>query len=830
MSVLRNHVADQLSRKVSAHGIVVWDDPEQAYVDTAEALVPSDTAFVSYQGSWYSLRREVEGLLAAPEPPRLVVYVPSDPPDEDPLAEVRAATGLDRGFKLLLGTAIRQAYKGRLTEERIADIVASARTLTEAEEIFDEGGGGPVLLTRRLGTSDSIELLVRTASGEADDALADADVRAEANRFLEQQIGGQYGDVADLAGAVSRRILAAALVDAGIDADVIGVDPGTPEQQRRARTVAERWMDDRNRLASLRAQMSSAAEALSLVDTVNWAPGLREADLAPALDDVAFAEYLQLLDEHDFQGAASLAEARLGTFWSTWDVESPWRNRWSLAYSAARVRQLVARSPAPADSPERVLADYEASTWQIDAEHRSLEFGLTKLDELGDLEMPVQQARQAYEMWLDGYLRVFTGLVESQGLAVGDMLRQSEIHDERVAPAIRVGETVAYFFVDALRYELGRELASSLRRAFGEDSVRLEAAVGVAPSITPVGMANLCPGARSGLRLALDDRNKLVVSIDGTPVMSPPLRLSLLQAAHGEVADLILDDVITQGETQLKERIGKAKVLMVRSQEIDESGESGKLAVVNTSFPTILEHLRRAVAKLSLAGVTRFVISSDHGFLLLSRGLSQARIIPKPGGTGDVHRRVFIGSGGAAGQELARIPISAVGIPGDLDLLVPRGLGLISAGGSRGFFHGGVSPQEMLVPVVAVEVEAQGGEEPTTVTAAISGRITSAIFTAKIELRSGLFSVEPLDVGISAVRVSDGAEVAKLLAAGGADMGEGVVRLEPDTEVLLSFQVTASLAKRDKVALMINDVRTDRKIAESRPASVAAVVVVEEAL
>ncbi len=824
MSVLRNHVADQLSRKVSAHGIVVWDDPEQAYVDSAEALVPSGTEFVSYSGSWYSLRREVEGLLAAAEPPRLVIYVPSDPPAEDPLAEVRAATSLDRGFKLLLGTAVRQSFEGRLTEERIADIVASARTLTEADEIFDEGGGGPVLLTRRLGTSDSIEVLVRVASGEADAALVDGDVRAEAIRFLEQQIGGEYGDVADLAGAVSRRILAASLAHSGVDSDVIGVDPGTPEQQRRAATVAERWMGDRNRLVSLRRQMSTAAEALSLADTVAWTSGLLQADLAPEFDDLAFDEYLRLLDGRDFEAAASLAEARLATFWSMWDIESPWRNRWSVAYAAARVQRLVVSPMPTADSPESVLADYEASTWHVDAEHRSLEFGLTRLDELGELEIPVQKARQAYETWLDGYLRTFTRLVESHGLATGDMLRQSEIHDERVFPAVREGATVAYFFVDALRYELGRELAASLRRAFGEDSVRLEGAVGVAPSITPVGMANLCPGARSGLRIALDDHNKIAVSIDGMQVMTPPQRLSMLQAAHGEVVDLVLDDVITQGETQLRERIGGVKVLMVRSQEIDESGESGKLAVVNTSFPTILEHLRRAVAKLSLAGVTRFVISSDHGFLLLSRDLSQARIIPKPGGTGEIHRRVFIGSGGAAGQELARVPISAVGIPGNLDLLVPRGLGLISAGGSRGFFHGGVSPQEMLVPVVTVEIEAQGGEEPMTLVAAISGKITSAIFTGKLELRSGLFSAEPLDVSVSAVRVSDGAEVAKLLAAGGVDMGEGIVRLEPDTEVLLSFQVTTSMARRDKVALMIHDVRTDRKIAESSPAAVAAVV------
>ena len=114
----------------------------------------------------------------------------------------------------------------------------------------------------------------------------------------------------------------------------------------------------------------------------------------------------------------------------------------------------------------------------------------------------------------------------------------------------------------------------------------------------------------------LEDRDRLTVSIGESRVHSPPERLALLQAAHGQVVDIVLDDLVTQGESDLQERVGDAKVVMVRSQEIDEVGEAGKLAAAHNYFPIITEHLRRAVAKLSLAGITRFVISSDHGFLI----------------------------------------------------------------------------------------------------------------------------------------------------------------------------------------------------------------------
>src|SRR5690606_22811615 len=149
---------------------------------------------------------------------------------------------------------------------------------------------------------------------------------------------------------------------------------------------------------------------------------------------------------------------------------------------------------------------------------------------------------------------------------------------------------------------------------------------------------------------------------------------------------------------------------------------------------------------------------------------------------------------------------------------------------ARGFFHGGISPQEMLVPVITVRLDAKKDGEPLTVEVSIAGRITSRIFTARLLLKSGLFAIDPVDVSVSAIRVSDGREVAKLVAAGGAEIGDGVVRLSPDTEALISFQVVADIAKGDKVELRVMDVATDRQLARSKPASVAIDVLVESDL
>src|SRR5688572_24109179 len=90
MAALRDHLAAELNKKVSQRGVVVWQDTDGEYSDVAEALCPPGTRFAAYDGSWYALRRDVESLLAADTPPKLVVYASAAPPGDDPLEEVRA--------------------------------------------------------------------------------------------------------------------------------------------------------------------------------------------------------------------------------------------------------------------------------------------------------------------------------------------------------------------------------------------------------------------------------------------------------------------------------------------------------------------------------------------------------------------------------------------------------------------------------------------------------------------------------------------------------------------------------------------------------------------
>jgi hypothetical protein len=456
-----------------------------------------------------------------------------------------------------------------------------------------------------------------------------------------------------------------------------------------------------------------------------------------------------------------------------------------------------------------------------------MELALNSMIDREPLEEPVRAARQAYDSWLDNSLRRFTDALEADGLFEGgSVLAQSNIHAKVVAPQAKHG-AVAYFMVDALRYELGQDLADALRRQFPDGDLGIRGAVALLPSLTSVGMANLCPGADDGLALRLDDQDRLVVLIDGQPVMRPPDRVARLQAAHGQVTDLRLDDVFQLSERELSERIHGANIVLVRSQEIDESGESGKITAQFKNFELTVQTLARAVARLAHRGIRQFVLSADHGFLALTRNLGSHMTIPKPGGRGEVHRRAFIGYGGTAGGELLRVPLSKVGLPGDFDVLVPRGLALISAGGARGFFHGGASPQELLVPVVTLSLGPSEGAVQIVVEVALVPRITSQVFLGKLRLQQDLLS-GPLDVRVVPVRRSDSAEVGVVATTDVGDEVEGLVHLKPGTELNIGFRLTSSLRKGDKIELQVYDARTDRRLATSKPAVAARALEVDD--
>ncbi len=835
MSALRDHLADELTKRVSQRSLVMWQDDAREYADVAASLCPDGAMFAAFDGSWYALRREVEGLLAGDEPPRLVIYAPASAPAEDPLEEIRAAAG--PVFKRRLGTLVKEALKGQLSEQRLAEIAARARTLVEAEAAISGEGEADVRLISVLGASDARTMALRALSGERDEAIAEADAWPAVAELLADQFGGTpAGEGDELRAAVMRQLVLTEIAAA------IGGLPETlasawsavsAEQRRRTAELLQAFRFDPQLRARYGALAATADEALGLTRNLPWNLGLRSCLATVAVERLAQQEAVRLLAEGTTDEAARLAAERLrispwvqpgGPAGDDWVVLD---RRWRAVAATAELRGSAARCPVPAGaSTAALLRWYVAEGWQVDRAHRRFEVARNELTSHGDLEPEFATARAAYDRWLDEAMQASTTAIEADGVDPGSLARQGAIYDTWVRD---LDGPVAYVWVDALRYELGVELAEQLRAV--APNVELHAAVTAAPTVTSVGMANLLPGSAAKLALGLDGES-LRVTVGGARVASPTDRVALLRAAHGSIVlDRTLDLLAAQGENELRRTIRDARLVLIRSQELDAAGEAGMLNAAWSYFSTVLQLLTNLVARLGQAGVRRVVITADHGFVTLSRGLGPDRAIDPPtGGSGELHRRAWVGRGGTGGGSTLRVPLAATGTPGDLDLIVPRGLAVFRAGGSKQFFHGGLSAQELLVPVVVVDTEPAPSPSTVQVSVAVAGgRITTGAFAATIAFSGDLFTNE-VTVRVVAQGAKGRGVVARVVSGDGYDLETGVVHLTRDgTPPVLTFQVTSNLDKDATVQVEVLDARTGVQLGKAE-AIVSAKIIVEDDL
>jgi hypothetical protein len=824
---LRRHLMEQISKKVETHHLVVWNDPEAQYADFAATVVSKEARFSGWDGSWYELRQAVEDFLGGEKPPKLVVYVPAKPPKEDPLEEIRSA---GHEFTLKLRTLIKQTFAGDLSPTRIDEIAKGAETLRDAEFALTGQETSFVRLATKLGSADHIEMAILLLSGEK--AIGE-DLREDAKEFLSEVFGGVHSSSKGLEESVVRHLLLTEIKDAlgGLPSALSKhAADASKEQVQRVLTLLKRWRRDRDRQLSY-AQRSAKVEAeLKLSSVLTWDPKLQALETTPCLESFAFEEAVRFLEMGELEAAAAVAQERLRGFWATTSLPDPfegsevWGPRWAAVSAIADLREAVRKHHPRSGEVDELLTWYVEGGWQVDRAHRNLELSVSALEIEGKLEEPIGLARQEYEDWLDEALKHFA-TAANRRLDYGRFLRQGEVHDRFVDSA---NGPVALVIVDAMRFELGMELAEALRPKCS--SVEVEPAVAAIPTITPVGMANLSPKASTALSLTLKGQ-RLQVSIGDVVVKGVPERDQLLQAAHGQIRAMKLNDIVQEGEKALQRKIAGTSLVVVRSQEFDTVGESGMLAVTWPGFQVVAEQLVRAITRLKQAGVTKAVITSDHGFVVLSRGLRPDRVIDSPsGGIGDLHRRGWVGKGAIDPPNTLRVVLADAEINSDLDLIAPASLAVFKTSGERQFFHGGLSPQELVIPVIVARFEESPDPERLEIDVEVAGgKVSTGVFSATLSLVRSTLLTSAREVRAEARRASTGDVVALAVSGDGFDRPTKTVRLEAEGKNVVTLQVVRNLKRGEELDLVVLDSDTDLELATAR-VPVSNAVVVEESL
>lgn len=354
---------------------------------------------------------------------------------------------------------------------------------------------------------------------------------------------------------------------------------------------------------------------------------------------------------------------------------------------------------------------------------------------------------------------------------------------------------VAVIISDGLRYEIGEEIAEKLKKEASAKEINLKAMLTGLPSFTQVGMANLLPDNERVI-----DPLREIYTISGISTINTENREKILKLSCEESSAIIFKDFKNMSRNEQDEFIKGKKVIYIYHDNIDGIGDKSKtedktFGACDTAIKDIV-----GISKLlSSLGIVNIYITSDHGFLYERKVVEEYNKIELD--KSEV-KPVVIGKRYALYEkEIEQKGCITIKIDDYFGVFPRKNQRIKASGNGLQFVHGGLSPQEMIVPVIQYRsgVHSKKAEKVRVRIKESTGKITSNLnkFT--------LYQLDPISIKNKVVE--------RDIIAG---LYDGDIRVSNEVKIRLNateenfqhdFRLTLS-GDHEKVTLKIMDLET----------------------
>lgn len=360
--------------------------------------------------------------------------------------------------------------------------------------------------------------------------------------------------------------------------------------------------------------------------------------------------------------------------------------------------------------PKAIWKLYTETAYEMDSFYRHFHyaFGNSLKNSNVFLEDKLKHSAEYVEaLYQNWYLKELTGCwtnAISENLSslgyVSEIGKQHDFYPRYVRPLAGKNSRAFVIISDALRYEVAAELCDTIIRTT-KGTAKLDAVQSIFPSITKFGMANLLPGRK------LSVTEDMEVLVDGQHSRSTPEREKILCSGNPNSVAVQYTDVLNMKRADRRELVSGKEVVYIYHNTIDAIGDKAP------TEKKVFEACEDAMQELSnilriiindMQGTDIF-ITADHGFLYTYSPLTESDKIGKSGFSGTVYevgRRYAITDPLTAAEYLMPVQlegeIGGIAVKGYTPLDSTR---IKIAGGGENYVHGGVSLQEMVVPVIA---------------------------------------------------------------------------------------------------------------------------------
>lgn len=355
--------------------------------------------------------------------------------------------------------------------------------------------------------------------------------------------------------------------------------------------------------------------------------------------------------------------------------------------------------------PQTVWKEYTSDYYRMDQSYRqfhlcfqrSLKESNPDLDDL--FKSVTEQVEGLYTHWfLDGLGQNWTTACAENLEQYGHILeipQQEDFYNTRIRPA----DNRIYVIVsDAFRYEVAAALAEDLQREM-QCKVSLSSCEGLFPTVTKFGMAALLPHKK--LSAVLRENGTLAVLADGQPT-DAGYRDGILKSANPNSVALKYDDLIVLKREERQALVRGMDVVYIYHDAVDKASHTSDSAVFTACDEAIGQIKNMMKIIVNSFGGTNILVTADHGFIYTYSPLREDdkvdRTTPSHQDV-EVDRRYLIVQKGVRPDYL--LPVKFMDQASGFDAYAPRDYVRIKKkGGGLNFVHGGISLQEMVVPVL----------------------------------------------------------------------------------------------------------------------------------
>lgn len=564
--------------------------------------------------------------------------------------------------------------------------------------------------------------------------------------------------------------------------------------------LCERLRNDRRTQNTYIDRAEEIEKDLNLISYCGHWPDLGDRDTFPFEERTFLTRAVEAVLRDDLERVRHILERHERSVW-TGKGES--RAQWDLIRSAVGLMQscddLDRQLSDHARNLDSLLAFYIGSLREADRLHREFEQAVSDYDwqDGQGVMTPVKDSvRKQYGKLVEKVQMTFTRHVEQTGWPLAGHLANADVFDRIVAPKLQKnGHKVAFFMVDALRYELGVALE---RQLVEEGQVDVQAALAQLPSITPVGMASLLPGAGQLLKLCKDGQGMVPVLGDQV-VDTVAQRMDVLKKRYGQrFQEGRLEDFVRNRFDVLPD----TDLLVLRSVEIDSYFENHP-DTAPAEITNALKRIRLAINRLKERGFNEVVIATDHGFFMNTHA-GAGDVCAKPLGSWmTVHERCALGDGSADGHHFV-VSAEKMGIRGDFaKYAAPQTLAAYRNG--LLYYHGGASLQECVVPVISMQLKAATQPAVKKASVVMTYRNGAKTITTRMPVidlaveTADIFSTDSDFEILLEAHNSKGDVVGEAKAAGAVNPATGTLTLKPGDKVQVTIKMQMEFEGKFKI-------------------------------